>query len=105
MSMPVVWSPAFRRWGARKYDDFENLQRNGKGGSPMRLTLNYPSRIRLDLLIGGAVLLLFLQLASGTQQVYAELVFLFIVLSGVTVNLLGGLSTLGGFCVAAMSLK
>ncbi|HEX4644790.1 MAG TPA: hypothetical protein VH598_04205, partial [Verrucomicrobiae bacterium] len=71
----------------------------------MRFTLNYPSRVRLDFLIGGALLLLFLQLVSGTLQVYAELIFLFIVLSGITVNLLGGLNSISGFCVAAMSLK
>ena len=69
------------------------------------MTLNYPSRIRLDLLIGGALVLLLSQLASGTEQVFAELVFVFVVLSGITVNLLGGLNTLGGLCVAAMSLK
>lgn len=71
----------------------------------MTFALSYPARLRLDLLIAGASALFLLQVASGTSQFFAELIFLFIVLSGVTVNALGGLNTLTGLCVAALSLK
>src|SRR5262245_9978532 len=71
----------------------------------MKLTLALPARIRLDYVVGGALALLVFQLVSGTLQLYAELIFLFIVLSGVTVNLLGGFKSLSGVVVAFLSLK
>src|SRR5262245_47151518 len=45
------------------------------------------------------------QLVTGTAQVYAQLVFLFVVLAGVAINLAGGPCRLGGFCITMMSLK
>jgi hypothetical protein len=71
----------------------------------MILTVNFPSNIRMEFLIGFALILLLLQLLSGTQAVFAELIFLMVVLAGMAVNLLGGLRTLGGFCVAVVALK
>ena len=55
--------------------------------------------------IVSAGLLLLGQLAVGTSLVFAQLVFLFIVMSGIAVNLAGGMSRIGGMCVAMMSLK
>src|SRR5262245_8862642 len=70
-----------------------------------RFSIPLPDRISMRWTIMGAGLLLIGQVASGTSALYAQLVFLFVVLSGLAVNLAGGLSGVGGFCIAVMSLK
>lgn len=57
------------------------------------------------LLLPGATLLLLAQLATGTDLLYAELVFLFMVLTGGAINQCGGLKQLSGFCIAIMAFK
>jgi len=71
----------------------------------LRFTIPLPNRVPLGWTILSAAMLLVTQLSLGTSAVFAQLVFLFIVLSAVAVNLAGGLSRLGGFCIAVMSLK
>jgi hypothetical protein len=61
--------------------------------------------VRLDWALGFAVALFALQVASGTNPLFAELVFIFTLLLAFTVNLLGGLHTVAGFCVAVFGLK
>ena len=65
----------------------------------------FPSKLRLDCVIGAAGLLLVAQCLCGTDLLLAELLFLFICLAGFAVNLFGGLGTLPGFCVAVLALK
>ena len=64
-----------------------------------------PHRIPLHGLFLFAAFLLVAQLLSGTSVMFAELVFLFVIVSGIAVNVAGGMRTLPGFCVAMMSLK
>ena len=52
-----------------------------------------------------ALLLLTLQLLSGTGPVYALLVFVFAVLTYQAIKAAGGLSTLVGLCIAAMAAQ
>ena len=53
--------------------------------------------------LGAALLLFALQLATGTEPLFAGLVFLFAVLSYHAVRAAGGLTTLMGACVAFMA--
>ncbi|MBI1840572.1 MAG: hypothetical protein HYR88_06930 [Verrucomicrobia bacterium] len=64
-----------------------------------------PKRIPPHGLFAFAALLLLGQLATGTSLLFAELVFLFVVLSGLAVNIAGGMRSLQGFCVSMMALK
>lgn len=73
--------------------------------SHLQFALPIPSRLPIGWVIACAFCLLGAQLLTGTSLVFAELVFLFTVLSGVAVNLAGGLSRIGGFCIGMMSLK
>src|SRR5262245_28883678 len=70
-----------------------------------RFTVPLPGNVPLRWVIAAAAVLLLGQLWTGTSPVYAQLVFLFVVLSGVALNLAGGPCRLGGFCIAMMSLK
>ncbi|NDA65147.1 MAG: hypothetical protein EB141_00865 [Verrucomicrobia bacterium] len=71
----------------------------------MQLRIPIPQFVRLDWTLGFAVALFVLQVASGTNLLFAELVFIFTMLMAFTVNLLGGLHTVSGFCVAVLGLK
>ncbi|MCI0539115.1 MAG: hypothetical protein L0Z50_28235 [Verrucomicrobiales bacterium] len=59
----------------------------------------------MDLLVAAALVLGLAQVALGTGLVFAQLIFLFLVLAGMAVNALGGCKTLAGLCVAMMGLK
>ena len=71
----------------------------------LRFAIPMPDRVPMRWVIacGGALMLA--QLLAGTGAIYTQLVFLFVILSGIAVNLAGGLSRIGGFCIAMMSLK
>ncbi len=71
----------------------------------MRLKISIPRFVRMDWTLGFALVLLALQVTSGTKLLFAELVFIFTMLLAFTVNLLGGLNTVSGFCVAVFGLK
>jgi hypothetical protein len=71
----------------------------------MNLTLTFPERIHPKFLVASSLLLFTLQLLTGTTLLYAVLIFLFFLITGFTVNALGGLRTLSGFCVALLALK
>jgi hypothetical protein len=64
-----------------------------------------PSSISRNALIGFAGLLLIAQLLTGTDPVFAGLIFLFVLLSGAAFNLTGGLSTAVGVAMTMMSFK
>ena len=64
-----------------------------------------PSRIPAPGILGFALLLLMLQFASGTDHLFAYLIFVVVLLSGWVFNLLGGLTTVSGVAVTAMVLK
>lgn len=67
--------------------------------------LPIPASMPLLPVIAGGFLLFAAQLAVGTSLLFAELVFLFVFLTGVGIRMAGGLARLGGICIAAMSLK
>ena len=71
----------------------------------MQLTVPIPRFVRMDWTLGLALVVLVLQVACGTTPLFAELVFIFTMLLAFTVNLLGGLHTVSGFCVAVFGLK
>src|SRR5215510_11981009 len=71
----------------------------------MKLLLTLPRSLRLDISIGLALLLMILQLATGTSLAFAELTFLAVVFSVMAVNLDGGPRTLAGCCVAIVALQ
>ncbi len=71
----------------------------------MKVTLSFPGPFRLDIALGLAFLLFALQLATGTSLEFAELTFVAVVATVIAVNLLGGLRTLAGWCVALVSLQ
>ncbi|NBV21214.1 MAG: hypothetical protein EBS05_04735 [Proteobacteria bacterium] len=59
----------------------------------------------MDWTLGYSLLILVLQVAGGTNLLFAELVFIFTMLLAFAVNTLGGLHTVSGFCVAILGLK
>jgi hypothetical protein len=71
----------------------------------MKFTPNFPRSIRLDISIALALLLMILQLATGTSLPFAELTFLAIVAAVLTINLVGGLRTIAGCCVAIVAMQ
>jgi len=71
----------------------------------MSVKLTLPEKISPRHIVGSAFALWVVQLISGTAFLYASLVFLFVMVAGATVNALGGLRALPGFCVALLALK
>src|SRR5579862_87235 len=71
----------------------------------MKLALSFPGRLRLDISLGLALLLMVAQLLTGTSFEFAELTFLAVAFSILAVNLAGGLKTLAGCCFAIVALK
>src|SRR5215475_1361638 len=71
----------------------------------MKLALSFPGPLRLDISIALAFVLMILQLGTGTALEFAELTFLGIVFAVIAINLLGGLNTIAGCCVAIVALK
>jgi uncharacterized membrane protein YidH (DUF202 family) len=71
----------------------------------LRFAIPMPDRVPMRWVIAAAGALLLAQALAGTSAMYAQLVFLFVLLSGISINLAGGLSRVGGFCIAMMSLK
>lgn len=71
----------------------------------LRFAIPMPDRVSMRWVVAGAFLLLMLQIVSGTEWVFAQLIFLFVVLAGYAANLLGGLRTLAGFCVIMIAMK
>ena len=71
----------------------------------LRFPIPMPDRVPMRWVIAGGGALMLAQLLAGTGAIYTQLVFLFVILSGIAVNLAGGLSRIGGFCIAMMSLK
>lgn len=71
----------------------------------MKFVVPIPQNFRILNILGFASVLFLLQLISGSDYYYSFLIFLFIVVTGLTINVLGGLSTLSGFCVAMMTCK
>ncbi|HEY2171160.1 MAG TPA: hypothetical protein VGJ30_16165, partial [Candidatus Angelobacter sp.] len=69
----------------------------------MKLAFSFPGCLRVDASIGLALLLMVLQLATGTTPAFAELTFLAVVFAILAVNLAGGLSTVAGLCFAIMA--
>ena len=57
----------------------------------MPLRIQMPGTVRLDWAFFTALVLLGLQIASGTRLLFAELVFVFTLAAAIAVNLLGGL--------------
>src|SRR5437016_676863 len=55
--------------------------------------------------VGGGLILLFLQLLSGTDPLYALLAFVFLLLTSLTIKAVGGLNTLMGLCVAFLAAQ
>src|SRR5262245_29970122 len=71
----------------------------------MLTTTKLPEAIPIHKTLLVAFALLFLQLLTGTSIEFVLLIFVFVVLSGIAVNALGGLRYLNGFCVAMLALK
>jgi hypothetical protein len=71
----------------------------------LKLVLSFPGPLRVDVSMALATLLLVLQLAARTSLEFAELTFLGIIFSVLAVNLLGGLRSVAGCCVAVVALK
>src|SRR5579859_7251488 len=71
----------------------------------MNVSISLPRSIRIDYALIGAFLLFALLISSGTSVAFGFLIFLFVILSVLTINLLGGLATLSGICVAALALR
>jgi len=71
----------------------------------LRFSIPLPSHLPMRRVIAAAFVLLVLQLLSGTELIFAQLIFLFVVLAGLTANLLGGIRTLPGFCLTMIALK
>ena len=71
----------------------------------MKFVLSFPGRLRLDLTLGFALLLMVLQLLTGTSLEFAELTFFAMMFAILAVNLAGGLKTLAGCCFAIIALK
>ena len=70
----------------------------------MKVTLSFPGALRLDVAAVLALLLLVLQLATGTSLEFAELTLLAVVFSVLAVNL-AGLRTVAGLCFAIVALQ
>jgi hypothetical protein len=71
----------------------------------MKLAFSFPGPVRLDVGLGFALLLMVLQLGTGTSLVFTELTFLAVLFAIFAVNLAGGLKTLAGTCLAIIALK
>jgi hypothetical protein len=71
----------------------------------MKLTFTFAGPVRLDFALGLALVLMILQLATGTSLLFAELTFVAVVSSVLSVNCAGGLKTLAGCCFAVVALK
>src|SRR5262245_42005302 len=74
-----------------------------KSGNEFKLA--FPGLLRLDLCAIAALVLMVMQLATGTLLEFAELTFLATFLAAVAINLVGGLCTLAGWCIAVIALK
>lgn len=62
-------------------------------------------RIDLRFILGGGLLLFALQLMCGTSGEYALLILVFVIMTGMAINQLGGIREIGGFCMAVLALK
>jgi hypothetical protein len=71
----------------------------------MKWVVSFPRTLRLDVSLAAMVVLLLLQLLTGTDLEFAELTFLAFFFAVLGVNFAGGLRTLAGWCVAVIALK
>jgi len=71
------------------------------------MTFNFrlPEKINYSIILLIAVVLFVLQMLAGSDFLFSSLIFLFVVISLSTVNLLGGLRNINGFSVFMLALK
>jgi hypothetical protein len=72
---------------------------------PRGLIVRLPAQIGYPRLLGFACTLFALQVLSGTDPVFAILIFLFTVIAGVAFNVAGGLTTTAGVGLTMLALK
>ena len=71
----------------------------------MTFQLRWPSRLTLGLTVGGPLILLAAECLTGTDHLFAELIFVFLLLAGLTVHALGGLQSVAGVAVAVLTVR
>lgn len=71
----------------------------------MAYTVSLPTRFNLTIPVAAAIVLFIGQLISGTSFVFSALIFMYILYLLLSVNNLGGMTTLSGFCIVMMGIK